>query len=44
MDKGRYPKVVRTWTVERMKTLPDPAARHKRVRSNRSGADLVPRV
>lgn len=29
MDKGHHPKVVRTWTVERVKALPGPAERHR---------------
>lgn len=29
MDKGHHPKVVRTWTVERIKALPGPAERHR---------------
>ncbi len=29
MDKRHHPKVVRTWTVERIKALPGPAERHQ---------------
>jgi hypothetical protein len=37
MDKGHHPKVVRTWTVERIKALPGPAEKpNERLKGNRA--------